>query len=150
MKPVLPANAKFFVPAPAPSSNHNTMEAIAESNQEDSAANEDPSTSSTNDWSYQPPKHVSAVAMQKFPSMGNISKQGATGGSNSHFANSRRTASWSGNVNDSFSPPTVRETKPLGDALGMPPLTFIPNQSSSMHSTMKSSSFGEDLQEVEL
>ncbi|XP_057449820.1 protein transport protein SEC16A homolog [Lotus japonicus] len=150
VKPVLPANAKFFVPAPAPSSNHNTMEAIAESNQEDSTANEDPSTSSTNDWSYQPPKHVSAVAMQKFPSMGNISKQGATGGSNSHFANSRRTASWSGNVNDAFSPPTVRETKPLGDALGMPPWTFIPNQSSSMHPTMKSSSFGEDLQEVEL
>ncbi|KAJ1375448.1 Sec16, central conserved domain [Sesbania bispinosa] len=150
VKPALAANAKFFIPAPVPSSNEQTMEAIAESNQEGNAANEDPSTSSTNDWSFQSPKHVSAMAMQRFPSMGNISKPGATNGSNSHFAQSRRVASWSGSFNDSFSPPKIGEIKPLGEALGMPPSTFMPDESSLMRTPNKSSSFGEDLHEVEL
>ncbi|XP_061365661.1 protein transport protein SEC16B homolog [Gastrolobium bilobum] len=151
VKPVLAANAKFFIPAPAPSSNEQTMEAIAESNQEDSAANEDPSTSATNDWSFQSPKHVSSTAIQRFPSLGNMSKQGATGGSNSQFSHSRRAASWSGSFNDSFSPPKMGEIKPRGEALGMsPPSTYMPDQSSVMRTSTKSSSFGEDLQEVEL
>nr|KYP67164.1 Protein transport protein Sec16B [Cajanus cajan] len=95
VKPALAANAKFFIPTPAPSSNEQTMEAIAESHQEVSATNEDPSTSATNEWSYQSPKHVSPTPIQRFPSMDNISKQLATEGSNADCAHSRR-ASWSG------------------------------------------------------
>ncbi|MCI10898.1 COPII coat assembly protein SEC16-like [Trifolium medium] len=89
------------------------------------------------------------MPMQRFPSAGNISKQGQTDGNNSHFANSRRTASWSGSFNDSFSPPKMGENKPPGEALGMPPSTFMPNPS-LMRPPMRSGSFGEDLQEVEL
>ncbi|XP_004511687.1 protein transport protein SEC16B homolog [Cicer arietinum] len=152
VKPALPANAKFFVPAPVPSSNERNMEAIAESNLEDSAANEDPSTSSTNDWSYHSPKHAQpqTMTMQRFPSAGNISNQGQIDGSNSHFAHSRRTASWSGSFNDSFSPPKMGEIKPSGEVLGMPTSTFMPDPSSMQSTMKKNSSFGEDLQEVEL
>ncbi|CAL0331698.1 unnamed protein product [Lupinus luteus] len=150
VKPVPAANAKFFIPAPAPS-NEQTMEAIAESNQEDSAANEDPSTSATNDWSYQSPKHAFPTAMQRFPSMDNISRQGAvTHVSNFHSAQSRRTASWSGSFSDSFRSPRMGQIKPLGEALGMQSSTFIPDESSLMHTPTKRSSFGEELHEVEL
>ncbi|KAK7406260.1 hypothetical protein VNO78_07883 [Psophocarpus tetragonolobus] len=149
VKPALAPNAKFFVPTPVPFSNEQTMEAIAESNQEDSATNEDPSTSATNEWSYQSPNHVPATAIQRFPSMGNISKQGATGGSNSHFAHSRRAASWSGSLNDSFTPPKSGNIKHLGETSGMPPTRFMPDES-LMHTPVKSSSYGEDLHEVEL
>ncbi|CAL0311659.1 unnamed protein product [Lupinus luteus] len=147
VKPV-PAAAKFFIPAP---SNELKMEAIAESNQEDSAANEDPSTSATNDWSYQSPKHSSSPAMQRFPSVDNISKQGAvTDLSNFRSAQSRRTASWSDSFSDSFSPPRMGQMKPLGEALGMSSSTFMPNESSLMHTPIKRSSFGEELHEVDL
>lgn len=121
------------------------MGAIAESNQEDSATNVDPSTTSaTNEWSYQgPPAHVSATAIQRFPSLGNIPKQGATEGINSHFSNSRRAASWSGSPNDSFSPPNSGNIRPLDAS------RFMPNES-SMHTPARNSSYGEDLHEVEL
>ncbi|CAJ1928454.1 unnamed protein product [Sphenostylis stenocarpa] len=144
VKPAPAANAKFFVPSPAPSSNEQAMEAIAESNQEDSVTNVDPSTSSTNEWSYQNPAHASSTAMQRFPSTGNMSKQVATEGSNSQFSHSRRAASWSGSFNDSFSPPKVGNTTPLGEAS-----RFMPDES-SMHTPARSSSYGEDLHEVEL
>ncbi|CAL0311658.1 unnamed protein product [Lupinus luteus] len=63
VKHALASNAKFFVPAPVPSDDH-TMEAIAESSQEDSAASEDPSTSATNDWSHQSPlKNTMSTSM---------------------------------------------------------------------------------------
>jgi len=143
VKPALAANAKFFVPSPAPSSNEQAMEAIAESNQEESAPNVDLSTSATNEWSYQGPQHVSSTAMQRFPSLGNIPKQEATEGSNSHFGHSRRAASWSGSLNDSYSPPNRSNIRPLE------PSRFMPDES-SMHTPAKSSSYGEDLHEVEL
>ncbi|OIV94615.1 hypothetical protein TanjilG_25839 [Lupinus angustifolius] len=150
VKPALAANAKFFVPAPVPSDDH-TMKAIAESNQEDSAANKDPSASATNDWSYQSPKHTSSTAMQRFPSMGHITKQdGTTNGGDFHFDHARRTASWDGSLNDSFVPPKMGELKPLGEVLGMPPSTFMPDDSSLMHTPIRRNSFGEELQEVEL
>ncbi|TKY55452.1 transport protein SEC16B-like [Spatholobus suberectus] len=151
VKPALAANAKFFIPAPAPSSNEQTMEAIAESNQEDSLTNENPSPSSRNDWSYQSPKPAPPSARQRFPSMGNISIQRAMmNGSNSHLPQARRTVSWSGSISDSFSPTKMGENKPLGEALGMPPSTFMPDEFSSMRTPMSSGSFGEDLHEVEL
>jgi len=116
------------------------MEAIVESKQEDSATNEDPSTSATNEWwSYQSPKQVSSTTIQRFPSLGNISNQRATEGSNSHLPHSRRTSSWSGSFNDSFTPPKM----------GMPSSRFMPDES-LMRTHVKSSSYAEDLQEVEL
>ncbi|KAG4403878.1 hypothetical protein AAZX31_01G195300 [Glycine max] len=148
VKPVLAANAKFFVPTPAPSSNERTIEAIVESKQEDNATNEYPSISTTNEWSYQSPKHVSSTTIQRFPSMGNISNQVAADGNNSHLPHSRRTASWSGSFNDSFTPQKMGNIKPLGEALGMPPSRFSPDES-LMHKPVKSSSYGEDLHEVE-
>lgn len=156
VKPAVTANAKFFIPAPAPSSSEQTMEAIAENNQEDSSALENPSTSSRNDWAYLSPKTPSPMARQRFPSMGNIPSPGAMiNGSNSHHTHtsphSRRTASWSGgSYGDSFYPTTkMNEVKPLGEALGMPPSTFMPDDASLMHTPVKSGSFG-DLHEVEL
>ncbi|ESW29348.1 hypothetical protein PHAVU_002G063200 [Phaseolus vulgaris] len=145
VKPALAANAKFFVPGPAPSSNEQAMEAISESNQEVSATNVDLSTSATNEWSYQDPAHVSSTAMtmQRFPSLGNIPNQGATEGSNSHFAHSRRAASWSGGLNNSYSPPNSGNIRPLEAS------RFMPDES-SMHTPARSSSYGEDLHEVEL
>ncbi|KAE9606894.1 hypothetical protein Lal_00026505 [Lupinus albus] len=148
VKPAVAASAKFFVPAPVPSDDH-TMEAIAESNREDnSAPNEDPSASATNDWSYQSP---SSTAMQRFPSMGNITKQDeATNGGDFHLGHARRTASWNGSSNDSFIPPKMDELKPFGEAVGMPPSTFMPDESSLMHTPIRRNSFGEELHEVEL
>ncbi|KAK7406258.1 hypothetical protein VNO78_07881 [Psophocarpus tetragonolobus] len=139
VKSALAVNAKFFVPSPAPSSNEQSMEAIAESCLEDSATNEEPSTSAINEWSYQSGKPVSSTSMQRFPSMGNMSRQGVAEGQNSHSPHSRRTASWSeGSFNDSF----MGNTKPSGEAVGMPP--------TAMCAPLKSGSYGEDLQEVEL
>lgn len=150
VKPVLAANAKFFIPAPAPSSNEQTMEAIATNNPEDNVANENPSTSSRNDLSYQSPKAPSPSFRQRFPSMGNMSYQEAMmNGSNSHSPHSRRTASWGGSIDDPFSPTKMSEIKPLGGALGMPPSTFMSDEVSSMRTHTKSVSFG-NLHEVEL
>ncbi|XP_027334766.1 protein transport protein SEC16B homolog [Abrus precatorius] len=151
VKSALAANPKFFIPAPAPSSNEQAMEAIAESNQEDSLTNEIPSTSSRNDWSYQSPQPPSAATRQRFPSMSNISiPEAMTDGSNSHLPHSRRTASWGGDIGNIFSPTEMGEIKPLGEALGMPPTTFIPDEFSLRHTPTKSGSFGEDLHEVKL
>ncbi|KAI4315255.1 hypothetical protein L6164_028085 [Bauhinia variegata] len=144
-------NAKFFIPAPVPSSNEQTMEAIAESTQEGNAANEGPSTSANND-PFQSHKPSSSTPIQRYPSMGNIPSKGVVTNSSASLSSlSRRTASWSGSFSDSFSPPNMGEIQPLGEALGIPPSTFIPDESSSLtHTPMKSRNFGEDLHEVEL
>ncbi|KAI4327126.1 hypothetical protein L6164_019625 [Bauhinia variegata] len=142
VKPAVAANAKFFIPAPVPSSNEQTMEAIAENTQEGNAANEDPSMSAF--------QYRESTPMQRFPSMGNIASMGAmTNGKDSLSPRSRRTASWSGSFGDAFSPPKMDGTKPLGEALGMPPSTFMPEGSSLTRTPMSSGNFG-DLQEVEL
>ncbi|KAF7810104.1 protein transport protein SEC16B-like protein [Senna tora] len=149
VKPALAANPKFFIPAPAPSSSEQTMEAIAESNQESSAANEDLSTSTMND-SFQSPQNFSSPAMSRFPSMDNLANRGGTmtNGSGSLPPHSRRTASWGGgSFSDSFSSPKPGET--LGEALGIPPSTFMPEESSFARTPMSSGTFG-DLHEVEL
>lgn len=149
VKPTLVANAKFFIPTPTPSSNEHTMEAIAEKNHEDNLAHESPSTSYSNDWSYLSPKHASPLARQRFPNMDNLSNQGAVmNGSYSHSPHSRRTASWGGSVGESFSPTKMGEIRSLGEALGMPPSTYMSDEIPSMHPSMKSGSFG-DLHEVE-
>ncbi|KAL5054133.1 hypothetical protein RYX36_034815 [Vicia faba] len=85
------------------------------------------------------------MTVQRFPSAGNISKQGLIDGNNSDFSHSRRTTSWSGSLNDSFSPPKMGENKYPGEAYSMPPSTFMPDP--SLMRPLRSSSFGEELQE---
>ena len=147
VKPAVAANAKFFIPAPA--SGEQTMEAIAESLQEGVASNSDASTSAMND-SFQSPSSSSST-IQRFPSMGHIPSKGVvTNGHGSFPSQSRRTASWSGSFSDSLSPPETSERKPLGEALGMSPPSFMPNEPPLMRTPMNGGNFGDDLQEVEL
>ncbi|KAF5460201.1 hypothetical protein F2P56_020085 [Juglans regia] len=148
VKPAVAANAKFFIPTPA-SSGEQTMEAIAENGQEGIPTNEDPSTSNAND-SFPSPVPSSSMTMQRFPSMGNVPGRVATNGKASVSPYSRRTASWSGSFSDPFSPPNPAEIKPLGEVLGMPPSTLMPNEPSLMRMPMNDGSLGDDLHEVEL
>ncbi|CAH8388830.1 unnamed protein product [Eruca vesicaria subsp. sativa] len=123
-KPPIPAKAKFFVPAtPASSSNgHASEPAAAETRQEENSADEVAASSGA------PPQ----MTMQRFPSMDNIQMNGLGISSNGDHPSpaSRRTASWSGNFNTSFTPPTS-------------PSTFKPV-------LLNGSSIVEELQEVEL
>ncbi|VVB08259.1 unnamed protein product [Arabis nemorensis] len=123
-KPPIPAKAKFFIPAtPVSSSNDQVMEpAAAETRQEENSADEVVASSSG-----APPPAM----MQRHPSMDNIKRNGLGISVNGDHAPpaSRRTASWSGNFNTSFTPPTG-------------PSTFKP--------ILLNSSLGEELQEVEL
>ncbi|XP_057977476.1 protein transport protein SEC16B homolog [Malania oleifera] len=140
-------NPKFFIPAPT-SSGEQTLDTVAENLQESAAADENPSTSGMND-SFQSP--TSSMSMQRFSSMNNIPNQGVlANGNGSISSHSRRTASWSGSFNDAFSPPKTAETKPLGEALGMPPSTFMPSDQPLMQLQMNGGSLGDDLHEVEL
>ncbi|KAL6501551.1 hypothetical protein OROGR_026684 [Orobanche gracilis] len=113
-----------------------------------------PSTAPLNDASLESPAPPSTMNMQRYASMNNISKQG-TNVSGSFSVHSRRTASWSGSFNNSFSPPSERAQggKPLGDVLAMQPMqpsSFMTSDHSSVHSPMNGGSFGDDLHEVEL
>ncbi|KAF8108415.1 hypothetical protein N665_0109s0040 [Sinapis alba] len=123
-KPPIPAKAKFFIPAtPASSSNDHASEpAAAETRQEENSADEVAASSGA------PPQ----MTMQRFPSMDNIQINGLGISANGDHPPpaSRRTASWSGNFNTSFTPPTS-------------PSTFKPV-------LLNSSSIVEELQEVEL
>ncbi|ESQ39898.1 hypothetical protein EUTSA_v10000744mg [Eutrema salsugineum] len=126
-KPPIPAKAKFFIPAtPATSSNGQVMEpAAAEIRQEENAADELVASSGA----------PAQMTMQRYPSMDNIKRNGmgiSLNGDHHPPPASRRTASWSGNFNTSFTPPTS-------------PSTFKPVLLNS-----SSSSVGEELQEVEL
>ncbi|KAI5417526.1 protein transport protein SEC16B homolog isoform X3 [Lathyrus oleraceus] len=147
-KPAVAANAKFFIPAPLPSSKEQTMEAIEENNQEDNFAYENTSTSYRNNW----PLSASPTVWQRCPSVGNFANHGAVvNDSNSQTPHSRRTASWGGSTDESFSPTNMCETMPLGEALGMPPSTYMSDDISLRHTPhMRSCSFGEDLHEVDL
>ena len=134
-KPPIPAKANFFIPAaPASSSNDQvtTEMAAAETSQEYSAEEvavpPPPSHSS-----FQSPT-PSPMTMQRFPSLDNIKRSGSGTSLNGDFpsSGSRRTASWSGSLNSSFTSPT-----------GTSNLKPSPLNGSS-------SSLGEELQDVEL
>ncbi|KAE8650058.1 protein transport protein SEC16B homolog [Cucumis sativus] len=151
IKPKVATNAKFFVPGPAFSAEP-IEETLPEPSQEATTTSEHPSTSTPND-SFSTP---STTPMQRFPSMGNISVKGANISGHGPFtaANARRTASWSGaNFSDALSPPPKPSgLKPLGEALGMPPSSFMPSESSpSVHTPINGGGgMGDDLHEVEL
>ncbi|XWS61994.1 hypothetical protein CRYUN_Cryun07bG0172800 [Craigia yunnanensis] len=141
VKPAVAANAKFFIPTPA-STSEQTMEAIAENAQEENATSNNPTTSNANE-SYQSATPSSSMTMQRFPSMDNIAWKGIMTDANGFPSHSRRTASWSGsNFSNALSPPSKSEIRPLGEALGMPPSSFMPGPMNG--------SFGDELHEVEL
>ncbi|XP_018483547.2 protein transport protein SEC16B homolog isoform X2 [Raphanus sativus] len=123
-KPPIPAKAKFFIPAtPASSSNgHASEPAATETRQEENSAEEVAASSRA------PPQ----MTMQRFPSMDNIQVNGLGISANGDHPPpaSRRTASWSGNFNTSFTSPTS-------------PPTFKPV-------LLNGGSIVEELQEVEL
>ncbi|KAJ7003405.1 hypothetical protein D5086_006557 [Populus alba] len=149
VKPAVAANAKFFVPTPAPPHEY-SMEAIAENIQEDSATTENPSTSNMNKNGPSHPSTSSAPTMPRFSSMDNITRKGAMiNGNGPVSSHSRRTASWSGSFSDSFSPPKAVESKSQGEMLSMSPSSFMPSNH-SMTRMSSSGSFGDDLHEVEL
>ncbi|KAJ4878056.1 Protein transport protein SEC16A-like protein [Raphanus sativus] len=139
-KPPIPAKANFFIPAaPASSSKDQVTEMeAAETRQEYSAAGEEvaaaPGAPPPSHSSFQSPT-PSPMTMQRFPSLGNMKRSGSGTSLDGDFpsSGSRRTASWSGSMNSSF-------TSPVGPSKLKP----SPLNSSS------SSSLGEELQEVEL
>ncbi|KAF3954932.1 hypothetical protein CMV_019786 [Castanea mollissima] len=151
VKPPVAPNAKLFIPTPA-SLGEQAMEAIAENGQEETSTNGDHTTSIAND-SFRSPIPSSSMTVQRFPSMDNIPYMGdlTNGNGNGNGSlppHSRRTASWGGSHSTPFSPPKSAEIKPLGEALGMPPSSFMPNEPSLMR-MQNGGSFG-DLHEVEL
>ncbi|KAG8659460.1 protein transport protein SEC16B homolog [Manihot esculenta] len=148
VKPAVSANAKFFVPTPLPSSGNST-ENVAENVQESAGFAEYPSTSI--DDSLQSSSLSSKMNMQRAPSMDNIPRRERTINDNIPMSShARRTASWSGSFSDSFSPPKMVENKPLGEAAGMPPSSFIPGDPSITQMPMNGGGIGDDLHEVAL
>ncbi|KAG9145163.1 hypothetical protein Leryth_008955 [Lithospermum erythrorhizon] len=137
-------NPKFFVPAPVSSS-----ESRPDNVEGFSATDENPSVSTVSE-SFDSRASISSVPMQRYPSMDNISSNGPTNGDTPFLSHSRRTASWSGSLNESHSSTDRPEIKPLGEVLGMPPSSFIPNGSPLIHSSANSGSYGDELHEVEL
>ncbi|KAM7491210.1 hypothetical protein LguiA_034131 [Lonicera macranthoides] len=154
------SNPKFFVPTTVSSSFELPVNTTSDSMQQTASINENSSDPTT------------SHSFQKYGSMDDITKKGPTPPNGNHHAisssslHSRRTLSWSGgNFSDPFSPPTTQtgpfsegfsghfsppnqtEIKPLGEVLGMPPSTFMNNDT---HSSMNGGRYGEDLHEVEL
>ncbi|KAF8117128.1 hypothetical protein N665_0012s0133 [Sinapis alba] len=136
-RPPIPAKANFFIPA-APASSSKDQISAAEARQEEYSAEEVAASAEAppappSQSSFQSPT-PSPMTMQRFPSLGNIKRSGSGISLNGdlHHSGSRRTASWSGSFNNSFTSPT-----------GPSPFKPSPLNSSS-------GSLGEELQEVEL
>ncbi|KZV45340.1 hypothetical protein F511_04078 [Dorcoceras hygrometricum] len=145
VKPATSPNPKFFVPTPVTSVDQSVDAPV--SGMQDNSTHEHPSTSPLSD-TFQSPAPPSSVNIPRFASMNNISNNG-TKDYGSFSTPSRRTASWSGRLNDSFSPHTVG-VKPLGEVLGMDPSALNPSDPSLVHSSKNVGNFGDDLHEVEL
>ncbi|KAL2233005.1 protein transport protein SEC16B homolog [Sesamum indicum] len=144
VKPTTGANPKFFVPTPVHIVDH-PVEASA-NDMHDTSTHENHASSTLSD-SFHSPTHQCSATMQRFASMADISNQGMSnnGSSSSH---SRRTASWSGISNNSFSDPNSADIKPLGEVLGMLPSPIMPSDPSVARSSM--SGGGDDPHEVKL
>ncbi|GFP93063.1 protein transport protein sec16b homolog [Phtheirospermum japonicum] len=147
IKPASGANQKFFVPTPV-SNVEQSVGTPVNIEQNTSSTFEYPSFS-LNDSSFQSPASPSIMNTQRYASMNNIMNK-ETNHNGSFSVHSRRTASWSGSYNDSFSPPPQRaEGKLLGEVLGMQPSIMLSNPS-LVHSSMNGGSIGDDLHEVQL
>ncbi|KAL5571607.1 hypothetical protein UlMin_021204 [Ulmus minor] len=154
-KPAGGSTPKFFMPAQVAASEE-TSQVIGEIRQEAVMTNDNLSTSFKEDTFFTPRTSISTppstptpTPMQRFPSMDNIAnKTGEMAKSNIPLPpHSRRTASWSGSF-DARSPPMLKEIRPLGEALGMPPSLYTLNDLPPQI-PRNGDSFG-DLQEVRL
>lgn len=154
--PLIPAvkpaigNAKFFIPTPVAGGKETDN---IEDTQGGVVADEDTSTSDRN-HSFSPPQMgPPSPAMHSHPStesLPNIGTPGTTNGNGSLPPHSRRTLSWSGDLGDPLNPLSPGEARPLGEALGMSPSTYMPSNSSTMSFTSYSTTLADDLQEVQL
>lgn len=140
-------NPKFFVPTPVSTAEQPVVDTHVEDKQNASTTYENPSSSPPND-SFHSPITPSSAAMQRFGSMSNIHNKGSS--DVSFASHSRRTASWSGSLNDSMSPPNRTQLKPLGEVMGRQPSPFMPSFPAADSSSVNGGGFGEDLHEVEL
>lgn len=159
-KPITNPNPSFFIPKAAPAAEQPTATPDnfqpAPEQPADTPDNFQQNTTSVNQISSYPSRNSpspSAMGMQKYASMDDISKRGAsssTSTSTSSFANqpmpthARRTFSWSGSGNEDLSVSGNSEFKPFGGASGMPQSAFTPNQTGFRYAS------NDDLQEVEL
>ncbi|KAL0409369.1 UNVERIFIED_CONTAM: protein transport protein SEC16A [Sesamum radiatum] len=144
VKPATGANPKFFVPTPVAVVDHPVDASV--NNMHGTLTHENHATSTLSD-SFHSPTHQSSATMQRFASMTDISNQGMSNNGSSS-AHSRRTVSWSGSFNDSFSDPNSADIKPLGEVLGMHPSQFMPSHHSGARSSVRGG--GDDLPELEL
>lgn len=139
------SSAKFFVPTPSSVGEQMMISNSTDSFQEASIS-EYQSTSTSTDITHSsiPP----STTIQRYPSMVNISHEKNGDISVPH---ARRTSSWGGSINNSFSSPKASEIKPLGDMLGFSPTAFIQSDASSTRMLPPNGgTFGDDLHEVEL
>nr|GEX51215.1 protein transport protein SEC16B homolog isoform X1 [Tanacetum cinerariifolium] len=157
-KPITNPNPSFFIPKAAPAAEQPTTTTDnfqpAPEQPANTSDNFQQNTTSVNQISSYPSRNSpspSAMGMQKYASMDDISKRGVSSStSTSSFANqpmsthSRRTFSWSGSGNEDLSVSGNNEFKPFGGASGMPPSAFTPNQTGFRYAS------NDDLQEVEL
>ncbi|KAL0296267.1 UNVERIFIED_CONTAM: hypothetical protein Sradi_6678800 [Sesamum radiatum] len=141
IKPATEANPKFFVPTPVAVVDH-PVDAYA-NDMHDTSTHENHTTSTLSDSL----ACQSSTTMQRFSSMADISDQGMSNNGSSS-AHSRRTASWSGSFNNSFSDPNSADIKSLGEVLGMHPSPFMPSDPSIARSSV--SGGGDNLHELEL
>ncbi|KAH6829891.1 hypothetical protein C2S53_010696 [Perilla frutescens var. hirtella] len=133
-------NPRFFVPTPVSTAEQPVADPPLEDKQNASSTNENHSPSPPNESFHSP---VPPSSMQRFGSMSNIPNRGMSDVS-SFAAHSRRTASWSGSLNDSMSPPNKTQLKPYASPL-------MPRDPSSLADpSVNGGGFGEDLHEVEL
>ncbi|OVA11590.1 hypothetical protein BVC80_5665g1 [Macleaya cordata] len=145
-KPATGTNAKFFIPTPATSGDQTVDNATEENIQEATGSpNEGPPISSTAQNSIFSTPSLSS-SMQRAPSMNSITPMGSKGmgvmGNGALSSGSRRTASWSGSVIDTFNSPSI-----LSGTMRNPHSSFM--HVDSMGPPTRGSSFGE-LHEVEL
>ncbi|KAL1548995.1 protein transport protein SEC16B isoform X2 [Salvia divinorum] len=137
-RPAGGVNPKFFVPAPVSHGEQPVVDTHVEEKQ-NAFTNENPSSSPPNDSFHSPPPSSSMAAMPRFGSMNSIYNKGAI--DSSLALHSRRTASWGGSLNDTMSPPN--RTQPTGEAVGMHPPSFMPNDTLLGDSSANGSSFRE-------
>ncbi|KAF3795216.1 transport protein SEC16B-like protein [Nymphaea thermarum] len=153
--------AKFFIPTPTSAEVNldQAAEAAAIEASPGPASNDIPVSSLSSSSPPPPPSGMSSASssMHRFPSMDNITpvsrgKGGLANGS-ALLSSRSRAASWSGGFLESTK---FDDTRPLSETLaspsllaGSPPGHFVPVPS-RMSMSPNASSFGDDLQEVEL
>ncbi|XAR54948.1 hypothetical protein NMG60_11030295 [Bertholletia excelsa] len=148
VKPTSSANPKFFVPTPIPSSEQ-IPNALTDPTQETATVPENSSIPSS-DKSLNSLAPVPLASMQRFPSMDSISNKGTMVAKGSLSSHSRRTASWSGSLNDPNRPPQTGEVKTLAEVFSIPSSSSMNSEHPLGQRPTNVGSSTEDLHEVEL